>query len=289
MSRSPQALRDPSLGLYYRDAPQQQGPGWRRWITRSANFAIVYTEAEAGAKISGAFGEEHFGLTLAGGLIEAGGHRVPLDPDGLAVVPPGTWTFTAGSAGSYLQIVTAAEQVVEAAPNHATYAGGADEVAPPGDGCEPIGGPRLRTYSLPEAYARGGLVHAFRTAKLMIVPYPRFTEPRDETDLSPHAHEDFEQGSVALEGDWLHHLRFPWGTNRRQWREDRHLEVAAPSTLIVPAGVIHTSQNLPGAGQRLADVFSPPRADFIAKGWVDNAHEYAVPEPAPETASEPLA
>ncbi len=102
---------------------------------------------------------------------------------------------------------------------------------------EPVGGYRLRRYSTLEAYARGGMVHAFRTRKLMMVPYARFLEPRDETQLSPHSHVDFEQGSVAMEGEWVHHLRVPWTPDKRSWRPDVHLEVGSPSTTIIPAGV----------------------------------------------------
>ncbi len=61
----------------------------------------------------------------------------------------------------------------------------------------PTDGYRLRTYALAEAYATGGMVNAFRTRKLMVIPYARFLEPRDETALTPHAHQDFEQASVA--------------------------------------------------------------------------------------------
>jgi len=114
----------------------------------------------------------------------------------------------------------------------------------------------------------------------MMVPYARFPEPRDETQLSPHSHADFEQGSIALEGEWLHHLRVPWTPDRRQWRPDEHLQVGSPSTLIIPAGIIHTSQGIAGEGMRLIDVFAPPRRDFSERGWVENAAEYPMPEAA---------
>jgi hypothetical protein len=117
--------------------------------------------------------------------------------------------------------------------------------------------------------------------KLMMVPYARFLEPRDETQLTPHSHADFEQGSIGLEGEWIHHLRVPWLPNRREWRPDVHLQVGSPSTLIIPAGVIHTSQGIAGAGMRLIDVFAPPRMDFSERGWVDNAADYPMPEKKP--------
>jgi hypothetical protein len=177
-----------------------------------------------------------------------------------------------------VQQVTSEEALAQKAANASIYANGAPEVAGGGPWPEPVGGYRLRRYSTLEAYARGGLVHAFRTRKLMMVPYARFLEPRDETQLTPHSHVDFEQGSVGLEGEWVHHLRVPWTPNRRQWRPDMHLQVGSPSTLIIPAGVIHTSQGIAGEGMRLIDVFAPPRMDFSERGWVDNAAEYPMPE-----------
>ena len=176
-----------------------------------------------------------------------------------------------------VQQVTADEALAQQAPNAALYADGAPEVAPIEPWPMPVDGYRLRRYSTLEAYARGGMVHAFRTRKLMMVPYARFLEPRDETALTPHSHANFEQGSVALEGGWLHHLRVPWTANRRHWRPDLHLEVGSPSTTIIPAGVIHTSQGIAGEGMRLVDVFAPPRMDFSERGWVDNAADYPMP------------
>ena len=129
-----------------------------------------------------------------------------------------------------------------------------------------------------DVYASGGMVNAFRTRKLMVVPYARFLEPRDPTALTPHSHQDFEQGSVALEGEWVHHLRVPWTANRHDWRPDVSLELSSPSTAVIPAGVIHTSEGIAGEGMRLVDVFGPPRVDFsLRPGVVRNAEDYPMP------------
>jgi quercetin dioxygenase-like cupin family protein len=271
-------FREPSIGAWYQETPQQEGAGWRRWITRAANFAIVYTEGTAGAALQDRFADEHFAFALTGGVgVTAGADRVTLGEEDLAVVPPGECTLHFERAGILVQVVTAEESLVAAAPNGATYADGAKEVARAEPWPEPVAGYRLRTYSTRAGYARGGMVHAYRTRKLMIVPYERFLVPRDETQLTPHAHADFEQASVALEGKWLHHLRVPWTANRLHWRPDRTIEIDSPSVTIIPAGVIHTSQGIAGEGMRLIDVFSPPRADFSQRGWVDNAADYPMP------------
>ena len=58
--------------------------------------------------------------------------------------------------------------------------------------------------------------------------------PRDTTKLSPHSHDDFEQASLLLEGQYVHHMRYPWTTDMADWREDEHLEVGSPSVIVIP-------------------------------------------------------
>jgi hypothetical protein len=271
-------FREASVGRYYEEAPQLVGKGVRSWITCGANFAIVASQGETGATLSGTSEDEQFVYALNGGVIvEAGGASETLGVEDLAILPPGEWTIRFERPGLLVQQVTADESLAKQAPNAALYADGAPEVASVEPWPMPVDGYRLRRYSTLEAYARGGMVHAFRTRKLMMVPYARFLEPRDETALTPHSHANFEQGSVALEGGWLHHLRVPWTANRRHWRPDLHLQVGSPSTTIIPAGVIHTSQGIEGEGMRLVDVFAPPRMDFSERGWVDNAADYPMP------------
>jgi hypothetical protein len=271
-------FREASIGRYYEEAPQLVSEGVRSWITRGANFAVVCSVGEAGASFRGTAKDEQFVYALEGGIsVSTGAGNETLGVEELAILPPGEWTLRFERPGQVIQLITADEALTKQAANAAIYAAGAPEVAAVAPWPEPVGGYRLRRYSTLEAYARGGMVHAFRTRKLMMVPYARFLEPRDETALTPHSHADFEQGSVALEGDWLHHLRVPWTANRRHWRPDMHLEVGSPSTTVIPAGVIHTSQGIAGEGMRLIDVFAPPRMDFSERGWVDNAADYPMP------------
>jgi len=278
-------FRQETMARHYQEPPQVRSDGLRSWITRGANFAVVCTLGEAGTALQGSGVDEQFVYALDGGItIASGDQQVTLGPEDLAITPPGAWALHFERPGLVLQLITADEPLAQRASNTDRYTRGAAEVATGEAWPEPVGGYRLRRYSTLDAYARGGLVHAFRTRKLMMVPYARFLEPRDETQLSPHAHADFEQGSIGLEGEWVHHLRVPWTANRQHWRPDAHLETGSPSTLIIPAGVIHTSQGVAGEGMRLIDVFAPPRRDFSERGWVDNAAEYPMAPPARQSA-----
>ena len=273
-------FREPSVGRHYDEEPQLTGAGFRAWITRGRNFAVVYTEAEAGAAVAGDFVDEQVIYIVEGRLqIAAEGEQAALEGEGLAISPPGRCTITLEADATFIQVVTDAEAIVQLAANATTYADGAPEVTATEPWPMPIGGYRLRMYPLAEVYASGGMVNAFRTRKLMVVPYARFLEVRDPTALTPHSHQDFEQGSVALEGEWVHHLRAPWTANRHDWRPDAHVELSSPSTAIIPAGVIHTSEGVAGEGMRLVDVFGPPRVDFsLRPGVVRNAKDYPMPE-----------
>ena len=99
--------------------------------------------------------------------------------------------------------------------------------------------------------------------------------PRAVNKMSPHSHSDFEQGSLCLSGTFVHHLRWPWGTDQRLWREDTHEICAGPSLAVIPSLVVHTSQECGTNIIQLVDLFAPPRAVFLAQpGWVLNADEY---------------
>jgi hypothetical protein len=119
----------------------------------------------------------------------------------------------------------------------------------------------------------------FRSTNLMVNIFERQTVRRDIRALSPHAHGDFEQASLTLEGDFVHHLRVPWGPDLNEWREDAHLQVRSPSLLVIPPGLVHTTRDVGEGITWLVDIFAPPRADFVAHpGWVRNAGDYPIRE-----------
>ena len=100
--------------------------------------------------------------------------------------------------------------------------------------------------------------------------------PRDPRRLSPHSHADFEQCSLQLGGEFVHHVRSPWTPDLSLWRADQHLKLTGAGAIIFPPPLEHTSQAVGTGANRLVDVFAPPRRDFLAMaGWVLNTDDYA--------------
>ncbi|RKF44945.1 hypothetical protein [Paraburkholderia fungorum] len=106
------------------------------------------------------------------------------------------------------------------------------------------------------------------------INWVEYQDARDRSQLSPHSHTSFEQGSLAIDGHFIHHLRVQWGADANQWRDDQHLEAGPASMISIPVHLIHTTEGVGTGRHLLIDVFSPPRTDFIDKGWVANSADY---------------
>jgi len=182
-------------------------------------------------------------------------------------------------AGQVLRLFShEAGDLLALAVNAADYAAPTPEVAPLTPWPTPADGLRLRHYPLAQYTQADSNMRIFRSTNLMLnVMTPRMVA-RDVRKLSPHTHADFEQGSLALNGRWMHHLRHPWGTDMTTWRDDEHIEVDSPSLTVIPPKVLHTSHNLNDGGAWLLDIFAPPRLDFSSKpGKVANEKDYPLP------------
>ncbi|MGC1661900.1 MAG: hypothetical protein WA773_00930, partial [Bradyrhizobium sp.] len=201
-------------------------------------------------------------------------------------VPPGPSRITLRQPGLVVRVLTnKASDLVAAAGNAATYADGAPEVAPIVPWPDPVGGFKLRTYKLADVVSPdpGPLkMRLFRSTNLMINIFEPWTKRREPSRLSPHSHDDFEQMSLGLKGAFRHHLRYPWGADMSTWMEDEHATYeASPSILVIPAGLVHTTQDLGEGITWLVDIFGPPRRDFSSKpGFVLNEADYPMPQAA---------
>lgn len=275
---------------FYEDAPTwQDADGSRHWVTRGGNFVVVATHAAPGATLARdalAQSDEYMVLLPQGtpGRVAAADAAIACEGDDLLIVPPGASAVVAPQGGWLYRIFSRqagdlAARATNAADYAADYADGAPHVAPLVAWPAPVGGYKLRHYRLAE-YARGDTtMRLFRSSHLMVNVFLPGAAPRDVRKMTPHAHADFEQGSLALRGSYVHHLRYPWTPDLTSWREDEHGRIDAPSLIVIPPKVIHTSQSVGQPPMQLVDIFAPPRDDFSLKpGLVCNAAEYPLPD-----------
>lgn len=272
-----------SVGLYYAESPQLTRPGEQTWITRSANLLVVLSRVEAGTRLERRDHPDEYMVLLPHGVrvsVSTPEGRVDAGPESLTIVPPGDSAVEVQEAGTITRIFSVrATDLAALAPNAGVYAHGAPSVAPLEDWPMPPEGYKLRHYRLTEYNDPKIFGRIFRSRNLMINVLAPVSEKRDPRKMSPHSHPDFEQISLALEGSFVHHLRAPWGPDSTLWQEDEHLEVHSPSTLVIPAHLIHTTAWTGEGVNWLVDVFAPPRMDFsLQPGVVRNAHEYPLPK-----------
>ena len=122
-------------------------------------------------------------------------------------------------------------------------------------------------------------MRVFRSTNLMINIFKPWTKRRNETKLSPHSHEDFEQVSLGDEGIICTSPAVSVGTQQDQMERATSTSTStSPSVLVIPPRVIHTTQDIGDGTTWLIDIFGPPRVDFSCRpGFVLNAAEYPMP------------
>jgi mannose-6-phosphate isomerase-like protein (cupin superfamily) len=274
-------LRPASVARWHDQAPQQETAGARSWLARGANFVVAHTQASDGARLARLAQPDEYMVLLAGcgATITAGSERIEAEADSVTIVPPGDSEVVVHGSGEVVRVFShLAADLMAAAGNAADYAQGAPDVAPLVPWPTPADGFRLRNYRLADHVQADTNMRIFRSTNLMLnVMTPRMAA-RDVRKLSPHSHADFEQGSLALRGQWMHHKRYPWVPDMTAWRDDEHVEVGSPSLTVIPPKVIHTSRNTNDGGAWLVDIFAPPRMDFSSKpGKVANERDYPLP------------
>ena len=253
--------------------------GSRTWIARAANLVISYTVAKAGDVFTRTGQPDEYTVLQysesAPIRVIAGGETAEVAEEAFVVVPPGDSVIEVAGDGILIRLFSSvADDLREGALNSAAYDEPDERAAPLVPWPDPVGGYRLRVYRLADTpIAPGRFGRIFRTTNLMVNFLAEEPGPRDKLKLSPHFHDDFEQISLAVKGAFVHHIRYPWGPDSTQWRADESREIATPSICIIPPPTIHTTQGI-GAHQQLIDIFSAPREDFSASGWVLNEKDY---------------
>jgi hypothetical protein len=276
-----------SYGLYYRDSPVDDDANGRGWYTRSQNLIVHWIEAKPGATFSRTAQVDEYMIVVPDDdtpyEATANGESVRGEGYQLLIVPPGDSKISLPKGGRIVRLFsTQSSDLCAKCANAAVYAQPDPSHPPFKPWPAPPAGYKLRKYDLQRGERTPGQMGPmWRCTTLMLSFPPTSRRARDATKMSPHSHYDFDQCSLVFAGNYRHHLRWPWGPNKSDWREDEHAQVGAPSATIIPARVIHTSEaQAPGPeGNRMADIFAPPRLDFsLQEGWVRNADEYPMPE-----------
>jgi hypothetical protein len=276
-----------SFGLYYQDNPVDDDSSGRGWYTRGQNLIVHWIEAKPGASFARVAQVDEYMIILPDDdtpyEATAGESVVRGEGYQLLIVPPGDSKISLPKGGRVVRLFSTQSSDLNArCANAATYAQPDPSHPPFKPWPAPRGGYKLRAYDLQRGErAPGQMGPIWRCTTIMLSFPPTSRRARDTTKLSPHSHDDFDQCSLVFAGNYVHHLRWPWGLNKNDWREDEHAQVGAPSATIIPARVIHTTEaQAPGPeGNRMADIFAPPRLDFsLHREWVKNSDDYPLPE-----------
>lgn len=259
--------------------------GSRSWLVRTQTGCVVYSDAVAGERLSRSGQVDEYVTLLVGTPSRPAAHvdvvandeSASLIDDAIVVVPPGDSTIGVTSPGTVVRVFSnRSTDLVEVARNAASHADAHPHAAPFEAWPASPSGDHLRVYRLadvPVDPARFGNI--FRCSTVMVNVINADPGARNPAKMSPHFHDDFEQISLQIDGDYVHHIRTPWTTNLNDWRDDDHQLCTSPAVIVIPPPTVHTSQGVGDQRHQLIDIFCPPRLDFSSKpGWVLNHDDY---------------
>jgi hypothetical protein len=268
---------------FYERQPQESGDWGRSWYVRGENGIIVYSELEPGTVLERKGQIDEWVLLQpdhdTAATVVAGGETKAVAGYTVTFIPPGDSAVTIGKGGRFVRLYTTrSEDLVALCPNKAAHATRHENVPDFKPWPVPKDGYRIRSYSLDVPDEPGRFGRIWRCTTFMVNYLAPQQGPRDITKLSPHHHDDFEQYSLAVQGSFIHHMRWPWTPDMRIWRQDESEFCGTPSVAVIPPPAIHTTRGMDPGTNQLVDIFSPPRMDFSLKpGWVLNPDDYPMP------------
>ena len=266
------------------DPDEVAARGTKTWYVRSQSCCLAFSLAQAGDRLGRDDQPDEYVLLLpsadASAVVTAGDDRWQVDGAAVVIVPPGKSEVAVEVSGTVVRLFsTQATDLADRCRNAEVYREPDPNVAPYVAWPDPPAGHQIRVYPLaaiePEEGRFGRLL---RCSTIMVNYFYPDDGPRDTKAMSPHHHDDFEQISLQLEGDYIHHIRTPWTVDMASWRDDDHQMCSSPAAVIIPPPTVHTSQTIHHMRHQLVDIFCPPRLDFSARpGWVLNSAEYPQP------------
>ncbi|MET0310598.1 MAG: hypothetical protein ABW051_00965 [Burkholderiaceae bacterium] len=282
MTAQAAGIRERGFADFSRTPPETLG-GNRHWLARGQNFWLEWIEFAAGGSAASLESRHETMVIASAGTVTitaAGAAPVAVAAHSVAIVAPGRYEIS-GEASAVCNVFTShrGDLANRRVIGEAAYAAPDARIVPTGHPYR-----RKQRDAAIQVLDIGAVMASKDKPRLKMlqtetlsINIVEYAGPRNRAELSPHSHPDFEQGSLAISGDFVHHLRAPWGSDADQWKDDEHLCAPSPSLLVVPVELIHTTEGVGDGHHFLVDLFSPPRADFIGKGWVANAADY---EPA---------
>jgi hypothetical protein len=271
--------RDPQF-FPLRDLPAVRVGGAHLWTVRGRNFVVQYLRAE-GAAVLQRHQTDEMMMVLAtetsAAEVSMAGESARFTGLTVANLPQGSveMSFDAGTDAILLSTVEGSD-VGDTALNADAYVTGDPRIPP--FGYWPSSPDVIRAYDVAAAPVDPERFGRIYTSSVGMVNVLNTEGARDPQRLSPHVHDDFEQCSIQIAGDYVHHVRTPWTVRLEDWRPDHHQRLSSPAITIIPAGSVHTSQAVEEGAHQLLDVFCPPRRDWAEKpGWVLNQTDYPLP------------
>lgn len=259
---------------------ERSGPG-ARTLARTQSFTVERLCDDGTGSFDFASATESVLLLPAVGATVSGDRDAAVPGHAIAILPRGAYEVTLAAPGeAYVLATDRIDRTAGEAINAAAYAEPDARVRTVGTPFASLGGSAsdIRIYPVTDIAIppdNGRL--RFLQSETMSLNWVEYDGGRDRDALSPHSHADFEQATLAIQGDFIHHLRTPWGRNANLWRDDQHLAAGPASLVVIPPDIIHTTEGVGGGRHILVDVFAPPRRDFSERGWVDNAADYPMP------------